>query len=427
MRAEGRKGHRAGAADRHGAAAAGGFSVADHRALNCTRAYPSISSCLLKCYGENALEVGMSAAMAKPAPKQDRSLRRCAGVLSRVAYLHAKRHGIDTAPLLASAGLTSDLMTDPSARLGVANQIKFVDLVAAALGDALLGFHLVGDFDFREVGLLYYVAASADTFGSALRRVERYVKIQNDGVRLRVSRGKTVRVRLAYVGVARHTDVHQIGAMIALLIRVGRHLTGQPLKPVAVRIMHRISGDKSKLEKFLDCNIEDGAGVDEIEWPAASWDLPIVSADPHLHRLCIECCEEALARRATKRSPLKVQVANAVATLLPHGQARHDVVAARLGMSPRTLARRLASEGSSFAAILAETRGALADRYLGDRTLAISQIAWLLGYAEIGAFTRAFQRWTGMAPSAARARQPLQAKAFSDRREARRGNLPDSA
>jgi AraC-like DNA-binding protein len=353
----------------------------------------------------SALEAEMGAAMATPAPHQDRSLRRCAGVLSRVAYLHAKRHGIDTAPLIESAGLTADLIVDPSARLGVANQIKFVELVAAALGDELFGFNLVRDFDFREVGLLYYVAASADTLGSALSRVERYIKIQNDGVRLKVSRGKTVRLRLAYVGVPRHTDVHQIGAMIALLIRVGRHLTGQPLKPVVVRLMHRISGDKPKLEKFLDSTIEDGAGVDEIELPAASWHLPIVSADPHLHRLCVTSCEEALAQRATKRSPLKVRVENAIASLLPHGQARHDVVAAKLGMSPRTLARRLAAEGSSFAAILAETRAALADRYLADRSLAISQIAWLLGYAEIGAFTRAFQRWTGMVPSAARARQ----------------------
>lgn len=365
--------------------------------------------------------------MAVPVQSQDRSLRRCAGVLSRVAYLYAKRHGIDTAPLIERAGLTAELLGDPSARLAVANQIKFVELVAAALGDELFGFHLAGDFDFREVGLLYYVAASADTFGSALRRIERYIKIQNDGVRLKVSRGKTVRVQLVYVGVPRHSDVHQIGAMVALLIRVGRHLTGRPLKPVAVRLMHRISGDKSALEKFLDSHIEDGAGVDEIEWPAATWHLPIVSADPHLHRLCVEHCEEALVRRATKRSPFKVQVANAIATLLPHGQARHNVVAAKLGMSPRTLARRLADEGSSFAAILADTRAALADRYLADRALAISQIAWLLGYAEVGAFTRAFRRWTGMSPSAARTRQPLRSTALSGRAKTTRADLPDSA
>jgi AraC-like DNA-binding protein len=131
--------------------------------------------------------------------------------------------------------------------------------------------------------------------------------------------------------------------------------------------------------------------------------LPIVSADSHLHDLCVQACEEALARRRPKESSLKVKVENATAALLPHGQARHDLVAAELGMSPRTLTRRLAAEGVSFAEILKEVREALAKRYIADRTLPISQIAWLLGYAEVSGFTRAFQRWTGIVPSAARA------------------------
>jgi AraC-like DNA-binding protein len=337
--------------------------------------------------------------------KKQRSSPRCAGVLSRVAYQYAKRHGVDVADLLRQAGLTQEVIADRSARLGVSNQIRFVELVATALGDELLGFHLVEDFDFREIGLLYYVAASADTFGSALSRIERYIKIQNDGVRFEVIRGKSIRVRLRYTGVARHTDVHQIGSMIALMIRISRRLTGRSLKPTVVRIMHRIHGGKPELEKFLDADVDDGAGVDELELPAASWHLPIVSADPYLHRVCVQSAEEALARRTPRSSPLKVQVENTIAALLPHGQARHDLVAAELGLSPRTLARRLAEEGSSFAGILTEVRAALADRYLADRTLPISQIAWLLGYAEISAFTRAFQRWTGIVPSAARAQQ----------------------
>ena len=343
--------------------------------------------------------------MARPAPCQDKTLRRCAGVLSRVVYRHAESHGIDTEPLLKCAGLTDELIADPDATIGVANQIRFVELVAAKLGDELLGFHLTEDFDPREIGLLYYAAASADTLGNALNRVERYIKIQNDGVRLKISRGKSIRLRLVYVGVVRHTDVHQIDAIIALILRTCRHLTDRAIKPIVVRIMHRISGEKSKVEKFLGSYIKDGAGVDEIELPAASWDLPIVSGDPHLHRVCVKSCEEALARRAMKPSPLKVRVENAIATLLPHGQARLTLVAAKLGMSSRTLARRLAAEGSSFAAILADTRSALANRYLADRTLAISQIAWLLGYTEISAFTRAFRQWTGLPPRAARARQ----------------------
>jgi AraC-like DNA-binding protein len=341
--------------------------------------------------------------MARPARKQHGSSRRCAGVLSRIAYRYATRRGVEVAPLLTQAGVTQKEIEDRNATIGVVNQIKFVELIAAKLGDELLGFHLAEDFDFREIGLLYYVAASADTFGGALNRIERYAKIQNDGVDLEVIKGKALRVRLHYTGVARHSDVHQIGALITLVIRIGRHLTGRTLKPTRVRIGHHIHRGKSELEKFLDADIEDGARVDEVEFPAASWDLPIVSADPYLHHLCVQSCEEALARRGLRQTPLKVQVENSIAALLPHGQARHDHVAAQLGMSPRTLARRLATEGSSFTEILAEVRSALADRYLADRNLPISQIAWLLGYAEISAFTRAFQRWTGVVPSAARA------------------------
>jgi AraC-like DNA-binding protein/transcriptional regulator with XRE-family HTH domain len=344
--------------------------------------------------------------MARPARKQRNLSQRSAGLLSRIASRYAERHGVEVAPLLSQAGVSQKEFENQGATIGVANQIKFVELIAAKLGDEFLGFRLAEDFELGEIGLLYYVAASAATFGEAISRIQRYIKIQNDGVDFEALRGKTLRLRLHYTGIARHTDVHQMGSMIALMIRIGRRLTGRPLNPTRVRIMHHIHRDKAELEKLLDADVEDGARVDEVEFPKASWDLPIVSADPHLHSLCVQSCEEALARRGLKQTPLKVQVENAIAPLLPHGQARHDLVAAELGMSPRTLARRLTAEGSSFAGILTEVRSALADRYLAEGSLPISQIAWLLGYAEVSGFTRAFQRWTGMPPSAARARQP---------------------
>jgi AraC-like DNA-binding protein len=329
----------------------------------------------------------------------------CAGGISRIVYRHAKSEGVAVEALIARAGLTSQSIEDPNAPLGVRNQIRFIELVADALSDRNLGFHLGCNHDVREAGLLYYVAASADTLGSALRRIERYTAVQNEGVQIRVGRGKTVRVGFHYSGVARHTDVQQIGFIIGAILRICRELTARSLTPTRVQTVHRIGGDKHGLERLLDCTIEDDVGADQFEIPAKSWDLPAIGADAHLHRLCVQSCEEALARRERNGSPLKVEVENALAALLPHGQARHHLVAARLGMSPRTLVRRLASEGCSFAAILNDMRSALARRYLADRTLPISEIAWLLGYAEIGTFTRAYQRWTGMPPSVARARQ----------------------
>ena len=84
--------------------------------------------------------------------------------------------------------------------------------------------------------------------------------------------------------------------------------------------------------------------------------------------------------------------------LLPHGRAVASEVARRLGMSSRTLSRKLGEEGTSFAEILDQFRAALAKRYLNDETLPVSEIAWLLGYREVSSLTHAFKRWTGTTP-----------------------------
>jgi AraC-like DNA-binding protein len=96
---------------------------------------------------------------------------------------------------------------------------------------------------------------------------------------------------------------------------------------------------------------------------------------------------------------LRTRVENAMSSMLPHGRVRAEDVARSLGMSKRTLARKLAAEGSSFNEILQDLRRDLAIRYLDDRKLHVSKIAWLLGFHEVSAFTHAFRRWTGKRPS----------------------------
>jgi AraC-like DNA-binding protein len=84
--------------------------------------------------------------------------------------------------------------------------------------------------------------------------------------------------------------------------------------------------------------------------------------------------------------------------LPPHGKAHFSDVAQQLGMSARTLARKLNAEGVAFADILDQLRSVLAQRYLSQRDLPISEISWLLGYSEASSFTHAFKRWTGKTP-----------------------------
>ncbi|MGB7703631.1 MAG: AraC family transcriptional regulator ligand-binding domain-containing protein, partial [Pseudolabrys sp.] len=148
-----------------------------------------------------------SGPMSQSVLKKISALRRCGGLLSRLAYECGRKEGADVEVFLQQAHLTPRQIKNKDIQLGVQNQIKFVDLVANATSDPLLGFRLAYSFDLREIGLLYYVLASADTLLGSLLRVARYSDVANEGVDLEVNKGNLLRVRLHYSGVARHSDV----------------------------------------------------------------------------------------------------------------------------------------------------------------------------------------------------------------------------
>src|SRR5262249_23398465 len=106
------------------------------------------------------------------------------GGIARLAYARARAAGLDVDPLLSQASLTREQIEDSGLRLRVRDQIKFLNLVADALPDDLLGFHLAQVCELRAIGLLYYVAASSDTLGEVLKRASRYSTIVNEGVSL---------------------------------------------------------------------------------------------------------------------------------------------------------------------------------------------------------------------------------------------------
>ena len=167
--------------------------------------------------------------------------------------------------------------------------------------------------------------------------------------------------------------------------------------------MHHREHGRAELAKFFRCEIEFGAAVDEVNFVRRTRNLPVLNADPYLNRLLITFCEEALTRQSRTRGSFRTRVENAIVPLLPHGNAQVEVLARQLGVSERTFARRLKSEGLTFSDLLVNLRLDLANRYLIE-DLSISEVAWLLGYQEVSAFSRAFKRWTGKAPSQAASR-----------------------
>jgi AraC-like DNA-binding protein len=175
-------------------------------------------------------------------------------------------------------------------------------------------------------------------------------------------------------------------------------VTDTRLAPRHVRIRHRRDETPAELRSFFGCDVEFGAGRDEIIFPASVSSLPVVERDNYLNDMLLRYAEAALVNRPQGRASLRSAVERVLPQLLPHARASASNVARRLGISTRTLSRKLRDEGVAFKEILDETRAALAKRYLAERDLPVSEIAWLLGFGEVSSFTHAFKRWTGITP-----------------------------
>jgi AraC-like DNA-binding protein len=337
-------------------------------------------------------------------PKQPRfnSLPTATGGIARAAYARAIQAGLDVEPLLQKCHLTVHQAENADVRMAAKTQIRFLNLVADALKDDFLGIRLAQSLDLRELGLLYYVVSSSERLEDALRRVARYSTIHNESVKITCSGRENTRVTFHYIDVARMTDRHQIEFFVTILLRICRQLTGRHLSPSSVRFAHYRAELPVKLRSLFGAEVKFGGGIDEIVYPPAAKTMRIVNTDPFLNALLVKHFDEALSERRSWPSAWRLSVENAIAPLLPHGEVGMAAVARKLGVSKRTLARRLASEGQTFLQVLDSLRFNLSKHYLREPDLPISEIAWLVGYREASAFNHAFKRWTGSTPKQAR-------------------------
>jgi AraC-like DNA-binding protein len=326
------------------------------------------------------------------------SLPTANGAIARAAYARALEARLEVEPLLKSSSLTPKQIKNSQVRIPVKHQIKFLNLVAKELPDPFLGIHLAEGIELREMGFTYYVIASSETLGDALGRLARYSGITNEGVRITCHQGKDITLNFHYVGVSRLSDRHQIECFVAILLRLCRRLTGLALSPTRVKLAHRRTELPAEIKKLFGCKVSFGSDADEVVYPRLADTIANVNADPYLNSLLVRYCEEARSNRRRHSGAWRLKVENAIVPLLPHGQAKMEEIAKRLAVSRRTLSRLLASERCTFGGILDALRLDLAKSYLRDQNLRTSEVAWLLGFGEVGAFSHACRRWTGKTP-----------------------------
>jgi AraC-like DNA-binding protein len=298
--------------------------------------------------------------------------------------------------------LTPVMLADAEARVSPA---QFCVAWAEALRstrDPALALRIAETISPGAFGVVEYVCRSAPSLHEALRQWVRYLGILDDAVEVAlVDLGAEVALRVVRESDAPAPAAHEL--CFALLLRRAQHLVEGRVAPISVRFSHPApAGQLARYRAFFGHKVHFGADQTELSLPRDALDQPLATADPELLAILVATADERRAH-ATSDPPLTEQVRRALRGAFGQDDAQLEAIARRLGVTGRSLQRRLQDEGTSFQALRDDTRRALANRYLGEE-LSLSEISFLLGFSEPSAFFRAFKRWTGMTPVERRAR-----------------------
>lgn len=305
------------------------------------------------------------------------------------------------AELFAKADLTAEIVADGEARVSPAQFcVAWAEAVRAS-GEPALALRIAEATPPGAFGIVEYVCRSQATLRDALAQWCRYLAILDDAVEVGlVDHADRTSLRVLRESEAPAPASHEL--CFALVVARARELA-RGVRVAEVRYTHRASDVvASKHRAFFGAPAIFGAKRTELVFEKTALDVPLETADANLRAILVEAAEEKRARRP-KEPPLTDQVRRALRAALCNDDAQLETVAKRMGLTGRSLQRRLKDEGTSFQALRETTRRELADRYLGE-DLSLSEIAFLLGFSEPSAFFRAFKRWTGLTPLEQRAR-----------------------
>jgi AraC-like DNA-binding protein len=314
----------------------------------------------------------------------------------------AARHGIDVESLLRAHDLTPELLGDPTREIPLNSAAQLLTDAASLAGEPCLGLLWGEAFPATTGGVLGYLMLNARSVRESIKAVARYVGLhlnpidvtfeEADGVGNLVWRfpPSFTAPRIQYAS----------WAMATIVIRL-RRIAGRDWMPMGVELEHRKLECEDHVRRILGPKVRYNCEANALRIRESVLNREAAGADTALFRLIAELGERLLRER---KSPVDIveRTQNAIITSIASGNVTLEHIATHLELSPRVLQSRLGSSGASFEGLLQDTRQALARTYLRDTDLALTEIALLLGFSELSAFTRAATRWFGIPPSAER-------------------------
>ncbi|QNK55730.1 AraC family transcriptional regulator [Paenibacillus sp. PAMC21692] len=304
--------------------------------------------------------------------------------------------GIQPGDIVRQAGLPQDEITD--AEVSVSHYYAIWQALAELAGNtaqAIIG--LATAFETAKYPPSVLATYHARDFRDALNRMTKYKQLCPPENLTIHQEGDICRIELGWQQAIKSGPPVLVGITLACLMELGRRGTGWHLTAKSVEFTEDM-GDVEALEAYFGCRIRTGAPHDRLTLRQSDLDRPFLSYNEELLEILTPVLEHALDQRNTVRT-ISNAVKYIIKGMLSSGRPGMKAVAKELGMSERTLQRRLAQEATTFNVLLSQTRHEQALYYLADDMLEIKEVAYLVGYEDQNSFYRAFRGWEGVTPA----------------------------
>ncbi|MDU8946212.1 AraC family transcriptional regulator [Ovoidimarina sediminis] len=309
---------------------------------------------------------------------------------------------VDGAALLRTVGIDPAGAVDPAAMVADHAYYDLLERIAGQTDATELPLRTGASMRCDDYGALGLAFKTAPTLGGSYGRVARYARLWTSVVDYTLEpAAEGVWFHLHRAGARRLGLRLSNEATLASAISIAREVATGPVVPLAVHARHDAPARIDAHRRYFGCDVTFGSDRDAILFASETLDRPNRLGDEGLTAYLTGLLDAAIGD-LPGRATLREEVRDWVTRDLSEGAPRMEDIARRMGLSVRSLHRRLAAEGLSFQDVLAETRRDVAAGLLREGRYGLAEIAFLTGFAEQSAFTRAFKRWTGRTPAAYR-------------------------
>lgn len=307
-------------------------------------------------------------------------------------------HGGDPDRVFGYAGLRHDTSERPNDPIELGDFCNAMDESVRQTRNDNFGLWFGRQFRPEGLGLIGYLATSSRTLGSALRSMAEAFPLHQENSLLRLVEAAGV-CRFEYrvdprAVASRRQDAE---ASLGMFCNVMRQAAGDDWAPLEVHFEHRRPEAWGEHSKAFSSDVLFDRPCNAIVFRPEELSLPMPGYDSTLQSIVLQSLRQT-GSILPAHFGLAERVKEHVVALLPEGYPRLDDVAGRLRMPAWTLQRRLSDERCCFKDLIEETRREIAPTLLEQGDLSVSEIAFRLGYSEVSAFSRAFQRWFAQSP-----------------------------